>query len=391
MGSVPGFPLYVTASVLAICFSGCSSPRIQVNDPALILTTLSAAGIADGRSRFREIFCEIRNDHGTGLPDDRPCEDSLWRLGDESTSHNATAASVQPAFRLKPIIIPGIFGECFQDVARPFSDALQHLRSSHGYDGEIVMVSGRSGSDYNARQIRDALRSMPVQDGEKLVLIGYSKGTADILHALVNYPEIQNTIYAFVSIAGAVGGSPIADSLVETYGSFLEHIPLSTCASYDDREVESLTTSYRQAWMCKNYGNLPRTIRYYSVAAFEQEDRISIPLLSGYTALAKIDPRNDGQVLFYDAIIPGSTLLGYAKADHWAIALPIARNAYIIDKIVNNNAFPREVLLEAILKYLEHDMASVSTGIEAVPGHLELEPADREPFQAEAGLEEKKP
>ncbi len=38
-----------------------------------------------------------------------------------------------------------------------------------------------------------------------------------------------------------------------------------------------------------------------------------------------IDGRNDSQVIFYDQVIPGSSLVGYINADHWAIAVPIAR------------------------------------------------------------------
>ena len=41
-----------------------------------------------------------------------------------------------------------------------------------------------------------------------------------------------------------------------------------------------------------------------------------------------IDGRNDSQVIFYDQLIPGSTLLGYLNADHWAVAVAIARGAH---------------------------------------------------------------
>jgi hypothetical protein len=34
-------------------------------------------------------------------------------------------------------------------------------------------------------------------------------------------------------------------------------------------------------------------------------------------------PRNDGLLLIYDQIIPGGTLLGYANADHWSVALSL--------------------------------------------------------------------
>jgi hypothetical protein len=70
--------------------------------------------------------------------------------------------------------------------------------------------------------------------------------------------------------------------------------------------------------------------------------------------LAKEDPRNDSQVIFYDSFIPGSTLIGYVNADHWAITLPIARVCpWLGAMLVNRNAFPREVLLEAIVRYVE--------------------------------------
>jgi hypothetical protein len=73
-----------------------------------------------------------------------------------------------------------------------------------------------------------------------------------------------------------------------------------------------------------------------------------------------IDPRNDGQLLFYDQIVPRSTLLGYLNADHWAIAVPIVRDAAAARLLVDRNAFPREILLEAILKQIEEDL--IATG-----------------------------
>jgi hypothetical protein len=54
-------------------------------------------------------------------------------------------------------------------------------------------------------------------------------------------------------------------------------------------------------------------LRYYSLVTFPQ---------SSYRKLASIDGRNDGRILFFDQVIPGSVLTAYANADHWAIALP---------------------------------------------------------------------
>jgi hypothetical protein len=41
-----------------------------------------------------------------------------------------------------------------------------------------------------------------------LILLGYSKGTTDILHFLVAYPDLALRIEAVLSVAGAVNGSP---------------------------------------------------------------------------------------------------------------------------------------------------------------------------------------
>ena len=45
--------------------------------------------------------------------------------------------------------------------------------------------------------------------------------------------------------------------------------------------------------------------------------------LVGHPDLKRSEPRNDGQTLYHDQVIPGATLLGYANADHWAAAIPM--------------------------------------------------------------------
>jgi hypothetical protein len=65
-------------------------------------------------------------------------------------------------------------------------------------------------------------------------------------------------------------------------------------------------------------------------------------------------------VIFYDQVIPGSVLLGYLNADHWAIFVPFNRShPFIASNFIDKNAFPREVLLEAIVRYVEEDLNSI--------------------------------
>jgi len=53
-------------------------------------------------------------------------------------------------------------------------------------------------------------------------------------------------------------------------------------------------------------------------------------------------------------------LMGYLNADHWAIAVPFNRShPFISSKFIDKNLFPREVLLEAIVRYVEEDLNSI--------------------------------
>ena len=87
--------------------------------------------------------------------------------------------------------------------------------------------------------------------------------------------------------------------------------------------MTSLRPATRQAWLAQN--PLPRELRYYSLVTFPRPERISSILTASYDKLARIDARNDSQMIFYDQVVPGSTLVGYLNADHWALAVPIAR------------------------------------------------------------------
>ena len=121
--------------------------------------------------------------------------------------------------------------------------------------------------------------------------------------------------------------------------------------------MESLRPATRKAWLAQH--PLPGDLRYYSIATFPQPERISSILKSSYKKLARIDARNDSQVIFYDQLVPGSTLVGYLNADHWAVAVPIARSHSTIGAMfVTQNAYPREALLEALLRFLEEDLAT---------------------------------
>src|SRR5262249_57318610 len=102
--------------------------------------------------------------------------------------------------------------------------------------------------------------------------------------------------------------------------AILQHLPLPNCVGGDGGALESLRPSARMRFLAT--ARLPTAVQYFSLVGIVDQADTSWPLRSRWRRLAEIDPRNDGQVLWTDAIIPGSKLLGYVRADHLAVAVP---------------------------------------------------------------------
>lgn len=349
----------IAAVVTCLALVACATKPLipySADTPPLALVAASQAGMQDKRARFREIYCAVLEARGSALADYRACEDALTRVGVEPAGTGMPVDLGQSRQHLVAVVVPGVGYDCFKPWLNSPGTVVKHLRQ-FGYDAIMLEVDGLSSSANNARQIRDAILAMQLPAGApRLVMIGYSKGAPDILEALVAYPEIQSRVAAVVSAAGAVGGSPLANDAEQFQADLLRYFPGATCTSGDGGAVESLRPATRRAWMAQN--PLPPDLRYYSLVTFPDPKRISSILESSYQKLSRVDARNDSQVIFYDQIVPGSALLAYVNADHWALAVPIARTHSIIGSLfVTQNAYPREALTEAVLRFVEEDLA----------------------------------
>jgi hypothetical protein len=356
-------PTGLAASFLALglmTLAGCTgSPLVpfSTDAPPLVLAPVEQAGVQDKRGRFREIYCAVLQARAAEVPDHRPCDEALTTLGREPAGSGRPVPLGASSRRLVGAMVPGIGWACIAPWLQAPGTTDQHLRR-YGYELRAIPVDALSGNTKNARQIRDAVLAMDLGPGApRLVLIGYSKGTPDALEAIVNHPEIRSRVAAVVSVAGAVGGSALANEAEQYQADLMRHFPGATCDSGDGGGVASLRTDVRRNWLARN--PLPRDVPTYSVVTLPQPERISSILRGSADKLSMIDGRNDSQVIFYDQVIPGSSLVGYLNADHWAVAVPIARAHTTIGSLfVTQNAYPREALVEALLRFVEEDLAA---------------------------------
>ncbi|MBC2712077.1 MAG: hypothetical protein HGJ94_14165 [Desulfosarcina sp.] len=344
---------------MLVWFCGCGPALIPFdkNVPAQALSYIGAPPIYDARMRFRGIFCELLNDNRQRLDLKVGCDDFLWRLNDEPQALARQKSLPDHDPDLNILIVPGAFYDCFEDIGKLYQEGVERLRQM-GYHINMVNVSGLSSSPKNAEIIAEAVAKHNMRPSQRLVLLGYSKGTTDILHFLVAHPELALRVRAVLSVSGAVNGTPLADRYSEAeYDNWLIRLFPGKCQPGDRGVLDSLSRTKQFQWLATH--PLPEHVRYFSLASFARYEDMQLPLRTTYKLLETIYPLNDGQLLFMDQLIPGSALLGYVNADHWTVAIPVEEKFSDRDPALRDrNRKLRGLLFEAMILFLAESLNS---------------------------------
>jgi hypothetical protein len=294
---------------------------------------------------FSSVFCNVLQQN----PDS-----GTWGACGQYLEGATAASPSAPASlstRYHVVIVPGFLSSCFSGTPA-FSKGQTDLRNKNVAVDLIPVPNDPSSS--NAKLIATSLHSMLAQDPRKIILVGYSKGAPDIYEMLVSNPDLAGHVAAFISVAGAVGGSPIADAIPAQADKWIDEFNMKGCHGNIDLGFKSLSRSARQAFMNANpHVGVPS----YSIIAQSTRETTSASLLESWTILGTMGSAEDGQLLKADAIVPDSKFLGAAIADHFAIALPFEDSTEAaIKKEMNKNHYPRAALLEALVRYVEMDL-----------------------------------
>jgi hypothetical protein len=297
----------------------------------------------DLSASFARTFCSVL--HGEN-PDGGAWDscDSYLKSEKPSSFQPHKLDSISAIYRV--LVIPGIFSSC-QANTRAFAEAQTHLREKHGMTVEFLQIPNES-STANGSRIAKYLREQLQKESRKYILVGYSKGAPDIQEALANDSQARSSVAAFISVAGAVGGSPIAEampSIVQRYASALK---LGTCDGDVSEAFKSLRQDVRQQFLSSHPEPL---VPSFSLAAVSDSTTTSKMLLQTWKLLTAYDPRTDSQILLFDALVPGGNYLGTLHADHLAVALNYSGSAdSTIRSAADHNRFPRAALLEAAVR-----------------------------------------
>jgi hypothetical protein len=331
--------------------------------PPVMLYPLGMPPVQDARPAFRNLLCEVVQQRHGAYPDERKLDNILHDLGETPFTPTPVTLSDTPS-NLVVIIVSGVLWECVSDVSLPFGRGKSvDMATEYDYlqprysDIDVVHVRGIATSEHNAKIVEEAIRKH--KDAANVVVVAYSKGLPDTLEALRRMgADTPGNLRAVVSVAGVVSGSPLADWL-NRYRHFLAILPTpGACSHVNENFLKSISRDRCLHWLRKYWHTLPQGIRYYSLVTFTAPKQMHWFLRLLYAKLAEVEPRNDSHMLIHDQVLPGADLLGYIKSDHWAVALPFNRSGGSFWKwlLRNHNAFPREVLFEAILRYVEDDL-----------------------------------
>jgi dienelactone hydrolase len=343
---------------------------ITPSDPVLTARTATGSGFtSDGRTLlvylthdtgnmsagFGDIFCSVLKQNNPGGGEWGPCS----RYIDSPGKEDLKLAPVLTKYRV--LIVPGILSSCLAE-SPAFQEGQDALKKQYGLDVSLLQVPNDS-SESNAKMIAAYLRDHRAEDGKKYILVGYSKGGPDIQVTLAQEADVVNQVAAFVTVAGASGGSPIADLLPQVTEKYMKTVPLKSCQGDLSTGFRSLKRETRQAFLAAH--PIP-TVPTYSLIAKADQSTTSKALLETWRALLSYGTDEDGQVLKDDAIVPGAKFLGAALADHFAVALPFDKSAdSAIRSGMDKSSYPRAALLESLIRFVTADLES-GTGASAL-------------------------
>ena len=299
---------------------------------------------------FASLFCSV-------LARENP-DGGSWSTCDKylegaNPSSSVPLPPLTPGYHL--VIVPGFLSSCFSDTPA-FQKGAQVLHDKYGFAVDTIAVPNDASSS-NAKLIAQYVQQK-ITDSKKLIMVGYSKGSPDLYETLQTNPGLAGRVAALVSVAGAIGGSPVSDAIPQQADKWIKQFNLSGCQGDIGGGFKSLGRSTRQAFLA----SYPRAgVPSYSIVAESSRENTSKSLLESWILLQSFGTAEDGQLLKQDAILPDSKFLGAALADHFAIALPFeTSNQKYLQAGMDKNHYPRAALLEAIVRFVQNDLGSKS-------------------------------
>ncbi|MFZ5894790.1 MAG: hypothetical protein ACOY0T_27255 [Myxococcota bacterium] len=220
---------------------------------------------------------------------------------------------LEPPSDLLVLFVPGWFYRAHGAETNADFHVQRRLYEQWGVNQRLVPILENGTIEENARIVANAVRASSAN--HRIVLVSASKSGPEVALALGRELKANETksVVAWLSIVGAVRGSPIADRILEPDICWFVKFQLAR-EGFDLRGVHSL-----QRWRAQKSFQairLPESVRTFSLIAVPLSGQISARGSFGYGVLREHGP-NDGMTLLADEIIPGAVPLFFPGVDHF--------------------------------------------------------------------------
>ena len=317
------------------------------SDGKVLILALGGASNRDSGIAFADVFCTVLEQEHPDAGTYGPCSEYL----EAAPRNKAALGTISTDYRV--LIVPGVFSACVESTASAYKEGVVHLKEKHGVTVETLSMPNAS-SESNGQLIAQYLKDHRKGDARKYIVLGYSKGAPDLQVALANDAEAASGVAALITVAGAVGGSPIADVMPAQADKWLKAYNAMKCEGDLSAAFQSLQRGVRQAFLARH----PEpTVPSYSLAAVSDRTNTSKMMMENWVLMSVYDSKQDSQLIRGDTIVPGGVDLGTARGDHFAVALPFeSSDDASVRSAIDKNHYPRTALLESLLRFVTEDL-----------------------------------
>ena len=320
------------------------------SDGNVLILQMGGTSNRDRSVAFADIFCTVLEQEHPDAGTYGPCSDYL-EAKPATPATKVPLAAISSAYRV--LIVPGVFSACVESTASAYKEGVAHLKDKYGLIVETLSMPNAS-SESNGQLIANYLKEHRKSDARRYIVLGYSKGAPDLQVALANDAEAASGVAALITVAGAVGGSPIADVMPAQADRWLKAYSIGSCEGDLTAAFQSLQRRTRQAFLASHPDP---TVPSYSLAAVSDRTNTSKMMMENWLMMAVYDSKQDSQLIRSDTIVPGGVDLGSARGDHFAVALPFESSSDAsVKSAIDKNHFPRSALLEALIRFVTQDL-----------------------------------
>ena len=222
-------------------------------------------------------------------------------------------AQIEELKHCKVLIVPGFLGNHYHGY---FTDQMNWLWAI-GVSYEKVGINTEQTPRFNARIIAQAIAS----SDRPVIIISHSKGSLDVLETLLSHRELVGKVKGWVSLQGALLGSPVADFVV--HSSRLDSLASKFLKKLGGtrESLVSLTTTEAQRHYQQNAASITEILGRVPTVAFaswkdSQPRRINSLLELPRDWMERQGIRSDGLVPPANAVLPGMGCVMVPGIDH---------------------------------------------------------------------------